>query len=398
MRRLLCVAAASLLACSLCLAQVNAGAGTRPSRRDVSMLMESRAAVARALDYLAGRQEDDGSWMHDPAITGLVVTAMVGSDLDGYGADGPPVARALGFVRGQARPDGGIYARFYPNYTTSICAMALVEAGTPPTDPILRRARAYLLGMQADEAEGVGADDPQYGGWGYEPNADGEGMHRADMSNTQFALEAIHALEAIAEEDAAAAGTGEGAQTRVELAYDKAIRYLSRCQNLKATNDQPWAANDGGFVYRPGESKAGEAESEDEGEETNGLRSYGGMTYAGLKSMVYARLKRDDPRVVAAWGWISRNWSVTENPGIGQQGLYYYYLTMARALNATGAEQIVEAGGKAHDWRVELTQQLLKVQRADGSWFNENGRWMEQIPDLVTAYSVIALEHAMRGW
>jgi squalene-hopene/tetraprenyl-beta-curcumene cyclase len=223
-------------------------------------------------------------------------------------------------------------------------------------------------------------------------------MHRADLSNTQFALEAIRALEAVAEEDAAAAGTGEGTQTRVELAYDRAIRYLSRCQNLQATNDQPWASNDGGFVYRPGESKAGEVESQDEGEETNGLRSYAGMTYAGLKSMIYARLQPDDPRVVAAWGWVSRNWSVTENPGLGQQGLYYYYLTMARALHTLGTDEVAEPDGKAHDWRVELTQQLLRVQRADGSWFNENGRWMEQIPDLVTAYAVLAIEHATRNW
>ena len=139
-------------------------------------------------------------------------------------------------------------------------------------------------------------------------------------------------------------------------------------------------------------------ESQDEGEEMNGLRSYAGMTYAGLKSMVYARLQPNDPRVVAAWGWISRNWSVSENPGLGQQGLYYYYLTMSRALQALSTQKITEPDGRAHDWRVELTQQLLKVQHGDGSWLNENGRWMEQIPDLATAYAVIAIEHATRDW
>jgi squalene-hopene/tetraprenyl-beta-curcumene cyclase len=71
---------------------------------------------------------------------------------------------------------------------------------------------------------------------------------------------------------------------------------------------------------------------------------------------------------------------------------------MARALHATGTDQVVEPDGTAHDWRVELTRHLLKVQRADGTWFNENGRWMEQIPALVTAYAVIALEHAARDW
>jgi len=122
------------------------------------------------------------------------------------------------------------------------------------------------------------------------------------------------------------------------------------------------------------------------------------MTYAGLKSMIYARLSRNDPRVAAAWNWVCRHWSVTENPGIGQQGLFYYYLTMARALNAVGQDVIVDADGARHDWRMELTGQLLKVQRADGSWANENGRWMEQIPELVTAYGILALEHCARTW
>ena len=144
-------------------------------------------------------------------------------------------------------------------------------------------------------------------------------------------------------------------------------------------------------MYRPGESKAGSTPD-------GGLRSYGSMTYAGLKSMIYARLDRNDVRVLAAYDWVRRHWTVEENPGLGQQGLYYYYLTMARALNAYGEEAIVDAGGRAHDWRRELVSQLLKVQRADGSWVNENGRWMEQIPELVTAYSVLAVEHATSKW
>jgi squalene-hopene/tetraprenyl-beta-curcumene cyclase len=359
--------------------------------RDVSLLMESRAAVGRALTYLEGTQKENGSWQDHPAMTGLVVTAMIGSGREDYGADSPVVRRGLDYIRSQAEPDGGIYDRYYAGYSTAVCAMTLVEAGLPQDRELIAGARRFLLGAQADRGEGIPPEQAQYGGWGYEPHASGEGMHRADMSNTQFAVEAIRNLEEVAEEDRAAAGTGEGARTRTELCYEKAIVFLQRCQNLEEHNDQPWAGRDGGFVYRPGESKAGETPE-------GGLRSYGGMTYAGLKSMIYARLSRDDPRVVAAYNWIRRHWSVTENPGLGQQGLYYYYLTMARALDAYGGEQVVDAEGRAHDWRAELVDQLLKVQRADGSWVNRNGRWMEQIPDLVTAYSVLAIEQATRGW
>jgi len=269
--------------------------------------------------------------------------------------------------------------------------MALVEAGLPQDEQLLRGAREFLLDAQADESQDISPDSPQYGGWGYERHPSEEGMRRADMSNTQFALEAIRALEDVAEEDRPAAGTGQGERTRTELCYDRAIKYLERCQNLQQTNDQPWPSNDGGFVYRPGESKAG---STPEG----GLRSYGGMTYAGLKSMIYARLSKDDPRVRAACDWVHRHWSVKENPGLGQQGLYYYYVTMARALNAHGTEKIVEPDGETHEWRRELVGQLLEVQNGDGSWVNESGRWMESMPELTTAYSVLAIEHTLQGW
>jgi squalene-hopene/tetraprenyl-beta-curcumene cyclase len=365
-------------------------AAEEPLERDVSLLMESKAAVRRALRYLESAQRENGSWQDDPAITALCVTAMVGSEQEEFSARGEAVARALGYIRGFAKPDGGIYDRFYASYSTSVCAMALLETGLPEDRKLLAGARTWLLNAQADESEAFHPDSPQYGGWGYEDDPTRDAMHRADMSNTQFAIEAIRNLEDLAAADGALGSSGE-AQARTELAYDRAIAFLQRCQNLEGYSDQPWVSNDGGFVYRPGESKAGAAPE-------GGLRSYGGMTYAGLKSMVYARLSRDDPRVVAAYDWARMHWSVTENPGLGQQGLYYYYLTMARALDAYGEEVVVDARGQEHDWRAELVSQLLKVQRADGSWVNENGRWMEQMPELVTAYSVIAIEHATQVW
>jgi squalene-hopene/tetraprenyl-beta-curcumene cyclase len=365
------------------------GADRKPER-SLSLLKESRQNARMALKFLAGKQQENGSWKDDPAITGLVVTAMVGSGEDDYGVDSPAVRKALDYVRGFARPDGGIYKQAYANYTTSICAMALIEAGLPQDKPLLKKARAYLLGLQADEEEGIAQDDRQYGGWGYEKHAESEGMHIADMSNTQLAIEALARLQEVAEEDKWDAGVGEGEKTATELAFGKAVKFLERCQNLEDANDQPGAGNDGGFHYRPGESKA---------EATTGPpRSYGSMTYAGVKSLVYARLAKDDPRVAAAFKWVADHWSVTENPGLGQQSLYYYYMTMARCLNAYGVEKVVDDQGVAHDWRTELLQQILKIQRPDDSWYNEQGRWMERVPELVTAYALLAIEQCWAGW
>jgi hypothetical protein len=90
--------------------------------------------------------------------------------------------------------------------------------------------------------------------------------------------------------------------------------------------------------------------------------------------MIYAGLTKDDPRVKAAWDWVRKNYSLDENPGFrqnkpdaAQSGLYYYYHTMAKALNAYDEPTITDAKGMKHDWRVELTDKLAALQKPDGS-------------------------------
>jgi squalene-hopene/tetraprenyl-beta-curcumene cyclase len=122
------------------------------------------------------------------------------------------------------------------------------------------------------------------------------------------------------------------------------------------------------------------------------LRSYGSMSYAGLLSYICAELKRDDPRVTAVLDWLRENYTVEENPALGQQGLYYYYHTMARALTVYGADLLELKEGKSVNWREQLALKLINLQKQDGSWSNENGRWFEKDPALVTAYSLIVLD------
>jgi squalene-hopene/tetraprenyl-beta-curcumene cyclase len=229
------------------------------------------------------------------------------------------------------------------------------------------------------ERKTVGQNDPNFGGWGYGRR------ERADGSNVQMTLDALHDANVDCNEPA----------------FQNAMKFVSRLQNHSSTNDQPWASDDGGFVYavaNNGESFAGEYTGPD-GKRL--LRSYGSMTYAGLKSFIYAGLKKDDPRVVAAWDWISKNWTVDENPGmrlsspdVAKNGLYYYYHTMGRALNAYDQPIITDPQGKKHDWRVELIDKLASLQKPDGSWSGEK-RWMEDNPVLVTSYTVLALQEAV---
>jgi squalene-hopene/tetraprenyl-beta-curcumene cyclase len=170
----------------------------------------------------------------------------------------------------------------------------------------------------------------------------------------------------------------------------KALIFVSRCQNLKSEfNDQAWAGkvNDGGFVYtaaQGGSSMAGKLPD-------GGLRSYASMTYAGLKSMIYAGLDRNDPRVKAALTYITQHYSVDENPGLGQQGLYYYYHTFAKTMSVLDLDTLTDAARTAHDWRAELVAALAKRQQPDGSWVNHADRFLEGDPNLVTAYALLAL-------
>lgn len=370
----------------------------------------SRAAemTARAARYLIAAQESEGGWasQRGPGITCLVLKALIREPT--VGPDHPAVRRGLEFVLRFQRDDGGIYAPdgLLKSYETSVALAtfaALAESrsaplegpseaparsiapGAPPSgeprvDDLERRivaAQKFLKDNQWDEGDNVSVDNPWFGGAGY-----GHGK-RPDLSNTQMMLEALH----------------DSGLPKDDPVYRKAVAFISRCQMLAEQNDQPFArgSRDGGFIYSPangGESKAGEWEVEGRRE----LRSYGTMTYAGFKSLLYAGLERNDPRVTAALNWIRRHWTLDHNPNMperqSREGLYYYYHVFARALRAWGEPRIEDAAGRVHDWRSELTEKLARLQRDDGSWVNDADRWMEGEPALTTAYAMLALQAA----
>ena len=117
------------------------------------------------------------------------------------------------------------------------------------------------------------------------------------------------------------------------------------------------------------------------------------MTYSGFKSLVYAGLTPSDPRVKAALDWIQNHYTVAENPGQGDAGLYYYYHAFAAALKASKLDAITDSSGDSHDWRADLASELAKRQRPDGSWMNANRQWFENDPNLSTSFALIALSY-----
>ena len=337
-----------------------------------SKTVSLEAVRAKAVRFLKLTQSTDGTWTtaNVPGITALCVTSLLQS---GVPADDPSVARGLKFLKSLVRDDGGIYhpQTQHRNYETSISVLALSAANKDGQhDNIIRKAEKFLRGLQWDEDEEQKPEDPGYGGAGY-------GKHqRPDLSNTQFLLEALKTAGVKADDPA----------------MQKALTFVARCQNLETEhNNTPFAAkiDDGGFYYTPAAGGTSQAGVDANG----GLRSYASMTYAGLKSMIYAGVKKDDPRVKAALTWITKHYSLRDNPGMGKQGLYYYYHTFAKTLSVLGLDKLKDADGKSHDWRAELVATLAKQQKANGSWINEADRWYEGDPNLVTAYGLLALSH-----
>ena len=330
-----------------------------------------RTAIAKASTYLAEQgQAADGSFSSQagPAITALAVTALVKS---GTPADAPVVCRGIDSLLRFRQADGGIHPAdsAVSNYETSIAISALVACNQNGRyDEPIKAAQAFVKGLQWDDGEGKGMSDPAYGGAGYGRK------NRPDLSNTSFLIEALRA-----------AGTGPD-----DPAIQRALVFVSRTQNLEGPHNAlpfPTKNPDGGFYYTPaagGESQAGTTPA-------GGLRSYGSMTYAGLKSMIFAGLSRDDPRVKAAIEWLKKHYTFTENPGLGDAGLYYYFQTASKALDSLGEDSFTDSAGVRHAWRSELADSLIARQEADGSWVNTNPRWMEGDPNLVTSYALLAL-------
>jgi len=333
--------------------------------------------VDRAIAFLATKaQASDGSYSAaaGPAITALVTTGVL---RHGRSPEDPAVAKALKYLEGFIRADGGIHApeTFYKNYETCVAIMCFKEANrSGKYDAILKNADTFIKANQWGSAGEKGPMDVEFGGAGYGRS------RRPDLSNTSYFVDALRA-----------AGNDENSD-----AVQRALAFVGRCQNYQSPHNTTAFAgklNDGGFYYTPAAGGSSQAGVDDA---TGGLRSYASMTYAGLKSMIYAGVKPDDPRVQAALRWLRKNYDLDSNPGMGSAGQYYYYHTFAKALDALGEDKFVDDKGVAHDWRQELIDELASRQKEDGSWVNENSKWMEGDASLVTGYALLALSYCKK--
>jgi len=330
---------------------------------------EIAAAVAKGVKFLRSQQAADGHFSDAqmPALTALPLWALARCGE----ARGESAKKAAEYVLKTQRPDGGFYipkpgrgGSGLGNYNTSVCVSALFESGLAPTKAILD-ARTYIAGSQ------LTGDDTMAGGFGYDRVSR---RRYADLSNTSYALDAMRRTEGV--EDLRPKG-----EKRADINWDQALKFVTRLQEQDGERA-------GGAAYNQRTPQAGTATNQAGRVQ---LRAYGSMSYAAVLSMCHAKLTRSDPRVKSALEYCTKFWTVDENPGMGSQGLYYYYDIVARSLAVAGIDELVQSDGKKVNWKAELAVKLLKLQRADGSWANENNRFWEGDPVLVTSFALLTL-------
>ncbi|MGE0392524.1 MAG: prenyltransferase/squalene oxidase repeat-containing protein [Vicinamibacterales bacterium] len=322
-------------------------------------------AVDRAAAYVVAQQKPTGVFENHLGITAVAANALLKLPKAARMKAQASAFKALDFLATQAKPDGGIYEKAIPHYMTAVSVSAFVAGGRAQDKPLINKGRQYLTEHVLDEGEGIKPEDKFYGGVGYGGLSDG-GL--ADIISLEYSLQAL--------KDSGLAAN--------DPAWDKALKFLQRTQNASETNDQSWSGNDGGFIYYPGFSQAGQT------------LSYGAGTYAGMMSYSWANLKKSDPRVQNVFKWVRDNYTLEENPGLGQKTLYYYYMMFARGLNAYDQDVVIDAKGQRHNWREELGRKLLSLQNAEGYWVNTHPAELQTNKVLVTAFTLQAIEALLK--
>ncbi len=302
------------------------------------------ATVNRGTAYLLRHQGKQGQWLgrYGPAVTALVVKALIAS---GHSWTARPVRTALTYIESCRHTDGGFYTSAEPAYNTAIVIRTLASL---PSHRFAQQVARGLHFLKAAEATAAKAPTQTEARW-----LDLDGLHSA--------LDAQPTTEALR-------GAGRPA---ADAAMRQSLAMLRR--------ESAWIDH----ILDPQERSADAI-----------LYNYGRLTYAQLKSMIYAGLSRNDPRVRRMVRWIRRHYTLKVNPASNSsRGLYYYYLTFAKALRAHGSPTITDAMGVQHHWQWELYRRLAGTQLANGSWVNHHSSaYLEGNPIMATTYAVLTLE------
>ena len=325
---------------------------------------EVRQALAKALDHIASKQQEDGSWAdYEQAFTGLAIQAFLGGKC--AGKDYTDKIRAgLDFLRSkftsgssfpagseEAAKNGGLFGVQGSNqmYQQAIATLSVIEAlvdlDDPSLEPIAEEAIQLIVRSQNTENKPatlqgpIPADSPHYGSWRYETDyTDG------DVSVSAWQILTLRA----------AVNAGFTVPERVFTAAAKYIRSMHGA--------------DGSFCY---EAPADNGES----------CARAGM---GALSLQLCGAPKD-PLIPPAIRFMQDHgptWNF-EYPGDGYPFYYWYYATRVMYL----------AGGE--DWRVwkdYMCRFLVDNQNEKGNWDGNQHEEAEALATYRTAFGALMLE------
>jgi hypothetical protein len=323
------------------------------ARGDVSS-DEVRRSIRHAIDFLISKQNPTGNWPGHPGqpggLTSLCVLSLVNA---GERPDSPAVSKAAGYLRNLKMPERV--------YAVAVQTMAFAAIDPDRDRPLIRRNADWLIAAQI-------AAGPDRGGWGY-----GAASGRADNSNTQFAMLALHEAERV------------GVSVRMS-AWEASQEFWLNQQN----QDGSWSYFKGRPPQLPSQQPSGS------------------MTCAGVASLIIASGKTNkgsatitgdtvrccgvnvsDDAVERGINWLGRKFSVDTNPGIGQYALYYLY----------GVERVGRLSGRRflgpHDWYRAGAQKLLNMQDKLSGYWRGTGH-SESNPLISTSFALLFLSKGLR--
>jgi hypothetical protein len=301
-------------------------------------------AIDRGVEYLKREQSRRGTWDdvadNEGGTTALVTLALLSAGVE---VGDPVIQKSLAYLREK---------QLDKTYTVALQTMVLATA-EPKRD--LPKIQQHVAWLEANQKAGA----RKTGSWSY-PTGDG------DNSNTQFAILALY--------------EAQNAGAVVDVAtWERAIAYWKGCQNA----DGSWGywTNQGGT---------------------------GSMTCAGISSLVMARLAtsdgdarvngaqvnccqphEDDQDVARAMAWMAKHFSVSRNPGSGEQAEYWnlYYLYGLERVGRLTAQRFIGD----HDWYREGAEFLVKEQDSINHFWKGRAQTAERNPHVGTAMALLFL-------
>lgn len=295
---------------------------------------ETQRAIDRGLVWLAGRQNDDGSfggsgYSRNVAVVSLAGMAFLsGGHTPGRGEYGPHVSRCVSYLL-QATDESGFicdpsYTSHGPMYDHGFATLLLAEVYgmSPDSDIRDKLAKAVRLIVTTQNAEG---------GWRYQPKA-----YEADISVTICQVMALRA--------ARNAGLYVPSET-----IDRSIDYVKRSQNA-----------DGGFMYM-----------------LTGGPSRFPRSAAGVVALYSAGIYEGD-EIKRGLEYLLQHVPAADDFSRDTHAMYGHYYAV---------QAMWQAGGDHwQKWYPAVHDVLLKMQLDDGSW-------MDLIcPEYGTAMACIILQ------